>query len=64
MTDTFLGQTLSTLFLKDCYVEQVSGASTGELSPFADAIICGKFWMRTVNAWPGKSFAPYKQRMN
>jgi hypothetical protein len=29
MTDTFLGQMLSTRFFKDCYVEQVSGASTG-----------------------------------
>jgi hypothetical protein len=29
MTDTFLGQMLSTRFFEDCYVEQVSGANTG-----------------------------------
>lgn len=61
MTDTFIGQSLSTVFFKDWYGKQVSDASTGGMSQFADANIRGKLWLRTVNAWPGKSFASYKQ---
>jgi hypothetical protein len=51
MTDTFLGQMLSTLFFKDWYVEQVSGASTGGV-----VAICRRNNLRQIRH-------AYRQRM-
>jgi hypothetical protein len=51
MADTFLGQMLSTLFFKDCYVEQVSGASTGGV-----VAICRRNNLRQI-------LDAYRQRM-